>query len=805
MNSADEELQLESISHFGGLEISAAASEAYAKSICTMPNLKTLELQEVNIADSFFLALKTSASQARLESITHSGGLDISAVASEAYAKSICTMPNLKTLDLQEVNIADGFFPALKTSASEARLKLLSHTGGPDISADASQAYATCICTLPNLKTLELHDVKIADEFFSALAASASEARLQSIIHHGGPSLSDAASHDYGKSICAMPNLQSLELNSVIMTDSFFVAFASSALDARLESISHTGGPPLSASASRAYAKSICTMPNLQTLELVDVSITGDFFIVLADSALGARLQSLSHTRGPPLSASASKAYAKSICMMPNLQTLELQSVSMAEEFYVALAASASTAKLASISHIGRPPISMVSARASRDYAKSICSMKSLQTLELKDVGIEEDFFVNLAESASRARLQSIIHHGGPGLSDTASYDYGKSICAMPNLQSLELNSVIMTDSFVFALSSSASDARLQSLKHHGGSVMSADALQAYIKIMACTMPNLRVLELRHVSLTDFFFSTLRASATRVKLQSISHTGGSCISDSASRAYAESICDMRSLQTLDLQDVRVTDMFFFALAASASKARLESLSHTRGPDISSSASQDYAKSICNMLHLQTLELQNLTSISHTGGPPISATASRAYAKSICSMRSLQTLELKDVGMAEDFFIALAESAPRAMLEYINHTRKPDISAALSRDYVKSICTMPNLQSLELEDVSMADEFLSALSAAAQGVMLPSLRQVQGPGIPDAAVQTYAESFCTPNRQTWTLTDGSLTGKFVITFTPSASGARTASASSVKEAMAEASKESSSSIQVRPAF
>ncbi|XP_072163214.1 uncharacterized protein [Diadema setosum] len=623
------EARLKLVSHTGGPDISATASQAYAQSICTMPNLKTLELHDVKIEDEFFSALAASASEAKLREMRHAGGPDISAAASQAYAKSICTMPNLKTLELCDVKIADEFFAALAASALEARLKLVSHTGGPDISATASQAYAQSICTMPNLKTLELHDVKIEDEFFSALAASASEAKLKLVSHTGGPDVSAAASEAYAKSICTMPNLRVLELHGVNLTDGFFSAVKSSASKIQLESISHTGGPPLSASASRAYAKSICTMPNLQTLELVDVGITGDFFVVLADSALGARLQSLSHTRGPPLSASASKAYAKSICMMPNLQTLELQSVSMAEEFYVALAASASTAKLASISHIGRPPISMVSARASRDYAKSICSMKSLQTLELKDVGIEEDFFVTLAESASRARLQSIIHHGGPGLSDTASYNYGKSICAMPNLQSLELNSVIMTDSFVFALSSSASDARLQS---------------------------------------------------------ISHTGGSCISDSASRAYAESICDMRSLQTLDLQDVRVTDMFFFALAASASKARLESLSHTRGPDISSSASQDYAKSICNMLNLQTLELQNvsiaddfwvafadstsssrLTSISHTGGPPISATVSRAYAKSICSMRSLKTLELKDVGMAEDFFIALAESAPRAMV------------------------------------------------------------------------------------------------------------------------------------------
>ncbi|XP_071493226.1 uncharacterized protein [Diadema antillarum] len=168
----DHELEL--IGHSGGLDISAAASEAYAKSICTMPNLKTLELEEVNIPDGFFLALKTSASEARLELIRHSGGLDISAAASEAYAKSICTMPNLKTLELEEVNIADGFFLALKTSASEARLESIRHCGGPSISAAALQAYAQSISTMRNLRDLELENVIIADNISVSLTTSAS-------------------------------------------------------------------------------------------------------------------------------------------------------------------------------------------------------------------------------------------------------------------------------------------------------------------------------------------------------------------------------------------------------------------------------------------------------------------------------------------------------------------------------------------------------------------------------------------------------------------------------------------------------
>ncbi|XP_071482531.1 uncharacterized protein, partial [Diadema antillarum] len=169
---------LQSIHHEGGPDISPAASEAYAKSICTMPNLQRLKLLNVKIADDFFLALCTSAAGAKLQSIEHWEGPDMSPAASEAYAKSICTMPNLQTLELHNVKIADDFFLALCTSAAGAKLQSIEHWEGPDMSPAASEAYAKSICTMPNLQTLELHDVKIADDFFLALCTSAAGAKV---------------------------------------------------------------------------------------------------------------------------------------------------------------------------------------------------------------------------------------------------------------------------------------------------------------------------------------------------------------------------------------------------------------------------------------------------------------------------------------------------------------------------------------------------------------------------------------------------------------------------------------------------
>ncbi|XP_072175157.1 uncharacterized protein [Diadema setosum] len=323
----------------------AIAARNAGRGICLLSNLTSLDLTTIQLHEDFFTGMSSMASQSKLESISHGGGPDLSAAASQAYAKSICTMPNLKALRLFDVGIADNFFISLAESAPGARLESISHGEGPDISATAAQAYAKSICTMPNLQSLELHSIGFADDFFLTLAASASGARLQSISHTAGPGLLAAASNAYAKSICTMHNLQTLELKDVSIADDFFLALASSAEGAKLLSISHTKGPGISASASTAYAKSVCTMPNLQALNLVDVSLTDDFFLALADSASGARLESIRHNKGPELSTSASMAYAKSVCTMPNLQTLKLDYVGTTDDFYLTLADLASGAK----------------------------------------------------------------------------------------------------------------------------------------------------------------------------------------------------------------------------------------------------------------------------------------------------------------------------------------------------------------------------------------------------------------------------------------------------------------------------
>ncbi|XP_072175164.1 uncharacterized protein [Diadema setosum] len=776
-----------------GPAISPATSEAYAKSICTMPNLQTLELLNVNIADDFFFALCRSAAGSKLQSIRHWERNDMSPAASEAYAKSICTMPNLQTLKLEVVKIADDFFLALCTSAEGAKLQSIIHREGPAISPSASEAYAKSICTMPNLETLELFDVKIAVDFFFALDTSAVGAKLQSITHRAGPDISAAASEAYAKSICTMPNLETLRLVNVKIADDFFFALDTSAAGAKLQSITHHAGPDISPAASEAYAKSICTMPNLETLELFDVKIADDFFLGLDTSAAGAKLQSITHRAGPDISPAASEAYAKSICTMPNLETLQLYDVKIADDFFLALVPSATGAKLQSITHRAGPDISPA---ASDAYAMSICTMPNLETLRLVNVKIADDFFFALDTSAAGAKLQSITHQEGPDTSPAASEAYAKSICTMPNLETLRLVNVKIADDFFFALDTSAAGAKLQSITHQEGPDTSPAASEAYAKSI-CTMPNLETLRLVNVKIADDFFFALDTSAAGAKLQSITHRAGPAISPAASEAYAKSICTMPNLETLELFDVKIADDFFFALDTSAAGAKLQSIEHWEGPAISPAASEAYAKSICTMPNLETLRLVNvkiaddfffaldtsaagakLQSIVHQEGPDISPAASESYAKSICTMPNLKTLELVNVKIADDFFLALRTSAAGAKLQSIVHQEGPDISPAASVSYAKSVCTMPNLETLELVNVKIADDFFLVLITSAAGAKLQSIQHKEGPAISPTASKNYAKSICTmPSLQRLQLHNVKIADNFFFALDTSAVGAK----------------------------
>ncbi|XP_072180905.1 uncharacterized protein [Diadema setosum] len=768
---------LQSIRHANGSTTSAGAANDYARSICTMPNLQTLDLDNANLEDNFFFTLAASASESKLHTIRHANGTITSDDACKNYARSICTMPNLQTLEIDNLIIADSFFSTLVALAPESKLQTIRHANGT-ITSYASKDYGMSICTMPNLQTLELDNLNLADSFFLTLVASATESKLQSIRHANGCVTAYMVSINYARTICTMPSLHTLELDNLIVADSFYSTLVASASESKIRSIRHANVSINSTRASEDYARSICIMPNLQTLELDNLIPADSFFATLVASASESKLQSIRHANGTITSEGACKDYARSICTMPNLQTLELNNLIPAESFFSILVASASQSKLQSIRHANG---SINSARASEDYARSICTMPNLQTLELDNFIPANSFFSSL-----------VAHTNGTITSEGACIDYARSICNMPNLQTLELNNQIPADRFFLTFVSSASQSKLQSIRHANGSINSTRASEDYARSI-CTMPNLQTLELDNLILADSFFSTFVATASQSKLQSMRHANGSITSDCASKHYAMCICTMPNLQILELNNLIPADRFFSTLVSTASQSKLRSIRHANGSINSVRASEDYARSICAMPNLQTLEFNNLIpadsffstivtsasesklqSIRHANGTISSEGASRNYARSICTMPNLQTLEFDNLIPAHSFFSALAASAPQSQLETMRHANGTIISHVACKDYARSICTMPNLQTLELNNLIPADSFFSTLVASASISNLHTIRHANGSITIDGASKNYARSICTmPNLRTLELDNLIPTDGFYSTLVASA--------------------------------
>ncbi|XP_072163231.1 uncharacterized protein [Diadema setosum] len=93
----------------------------------------------------------------------------------EAPVRRINVLSSLRLFQLQDVRLDDDFFRAMAISAPQSKLesmRVLYWNGyeGSGISASALHAYAMILCTMPNLQTLELTNVDVGDDFFLTLA-----------------------------------------------------------------------------------------------------------------------------------------------------------------------------------------------------------------------------------------------------------------------------------------------------------------------------------------------------------------------------------------------------------------------------------------------------------------------------------------------------------------------------------------------------------------------------------------------------------------------------------------------------------
>eukprot|EP00057_Strongylocentrotus_purpuratus_P021714 XP_011676188.1 PREDICTED: uncharacterized protein LOC105444091 [Strongylocentrotus purpuratus] len=191
-----------------------------------MPNLRSLYLTRVKLSDEFYSTMASEASKSKIEELKHTNA-DLGSAASSHYARGLCSMPNLRSLYLTRVKLSDEFYSTMASEASKSKIEELKHTDA-DLGSAASSHYARGLCSMPNLRSLYLTRVKLSDEFYSTMASEASKSKIEKLAHYGADLGSHASSH-YARGLCSMPYLRSLGLRSVELSDEFYSTMASEA------------------------------------------------------------------------------------------------------------------------------------------------------------------------------------------------------------------------------------------------------------------------------------------------------------------------------------------------------------------------------------------------------------------------------------------------------------------------------------------------------------------------------------------------------------------------------------------------
>ncbi|XP_030843138.1 uncharacterized protein LOC105440335 isoform X2 [Strongylocentrotus purpuratus] len=165
-----------------------------------------------SILDNTIHSIQHIMSHHQIEKLKH-WDADLGSTASSHYARGLCSMPNIRSLDLYSVKLSDEFYSTMAFEASKSKIEKLKHWNA-DLGSAASSHYARGLCFMPNLRSLDLYDVKLSDEFYSTMATEASKSKIQTLIMRD-ISITPCRLH----SILSLPRLQSLSLTDIKRVD----------------------------------------------------------------------------------------------------------------------------------------------------------------------------------------------------------------------------------------------------------------------------------------------------------------------------------------------------------------------------------------------------------------------------------------------------------------------------------------------------------------------------------------------------------------------------------------------------------
>ena len=74
-------------------------------------------------------------------------------------------------------SILDNTIHSIQPVLSHHQIEKLTHENA-NLGSAASSHYARCLCSMPNLRSLDLDSVELSDDFYSTMSSEASKAKV---------------------------------------------------------------------------------------------------------------------------------------------------------------------------------------------------------------------------------------------------------------------------------------------------------------------------------------------------------------------------------------------------------------------------------------------------------------------------------------------------------------------------------------------------------------------------------------------------------------------------------------------------
>eukprot|EP00057_Strongylocentrotus_purpuratus_P013730 XP_011668204.1 PREDICTED: uncharacterized protein LOC100891967 [Strongylocentrotus purpuratus] len=128
---------------------------AAAVGLFTLQNLRVLTLYNQSLDDKFYLGMSAAASQSKIEKLTHKNAY-LGSGASSHYARGLCSMPNIRSLNLDCVKLRDEFYSTMADEASKSQYGGYSHNS----MSTTLHSLATSLqsLSLRNIRPVDLDD-----------------------------------------------------------------------------------------------------------------------------------------------------------------------------------------------------------------------------------------------------------------------------------------------------------------------------------------------------------------------------------------------------------------------------------------------------------------------------------------------------------------------------------------------------------------------------------------------------------------------------------------------------------------------